>query len=76
MLLIQRRPSQGKRYESMARVYTTQQLSDFLFDRIIVNCPRCLEVGCLKVACTLTAEELMEEAEIVHKLEPVSDGGA
>jgi len=41
-----------------------------------VNCPKCLETGCLKIACTLTAEELLEEAEIVHKLEPVSDGGA
>jgi hypothetical protein len=60
----------------MARVFTTQQLADFLFDRIIVNCPKCLETGCLKIACTLTAEELLEEAEIVHKLEPVSDGGA
>ena len=61
---------------SMARIFTTEQLADFLFDRIIVNCPKCLETGCLKIACTLTAEELMEEAEIVHKLEPVSDGGA
>jgi hypothetical protein len=60
----------------MARVFTTQQLSDFLFDRIIVNCPKCQDVRCLKIACTLTAEELMEEADIVHKLEPVSDGGA
>lgn len=61
---------------SMAREFTTAQLSDFLFDRIIVNCPKCLETGCLKIACTLVAEELLEEAEIVHKLEPVSDGGA
>ncbi|MFZ0964317.1 MAG: hypothetical protein WAO35_25920 [Terriglobia bacterium] len=60
----------------MAREFTTAQLSDFLFDRIIVNCPKCLETGCLKIACTLVAEELLEEAEIVHKLEPVSDGGA
>jgi len=60
----------------MASVFTTQQLSDFLFDRIIVNCPKCLETGCLRIACNLVAEELMEEAEIVHKLEPVSDGGA
>ena len=60
----------------MARVFTTQQLSDFLFDRIIVNCPKCLETGCLRIACTLVAEELMEEADIVHKLEQVSDGGA
>jgi len=60
----------------MARVFTTQQLADFLFDRIIVNCPKCLETGCLKTACQLTAEELLEEADIAHKLEPVSDGGA
>ena len=60
----------------MARIFTNQQLSDFLFDRIIVNCPKCLETGCLRIACNLVAEELMEEAEIVHKLEPVSDGGA
>ncbi|HXW13956.1 MAG TPA: hypothetical protein VEN79_05550 [Terriglobia bacterium] len=60
----------------MARIYTTQQLSDFLFDRIIVNCPKCLDTRCLKIACTLVAEELMEEADIAHKLEPVSDGGA
>lgn len=60
----------------MARVYTTQQLSDFLFDRIIVNCPKCLDTRCLKIACSLVAEELIEEADIAHKLEPVSDGGA
>ena len=60
----------------MARVFTQQQLADFLFDRIIVNCPKCLETGCLKVACTLVAEELIEEADIIHKLEPVLDGGA
>jgi hypothetical protein len=60
----------------MARVFTTQQLADFLFDRIIVNCPKCLDNRCLKIACTLVAEELTEEADIVHKLEPVSDGGA
>lgn len=60
----------------MARIYTTQQLSDFLFDRIIVNCPRCLDTRCLKIACSLVAEELIEEADIAHKLEPVSDGGA
>jgi len=68
--------SQVRRINSMARVFTTQQLADFLFDRIIVNCPKCLETGCLKLACSLVAEELLEEAEIVHKLEPVSDGGA
>jgi hypothetical protein len=60
----------------MARVFTTQQLADFLFDRMIVNCPKCLETGCLRIACQLTAEQLLEEADMVHKLEPVSDGGA
>jgi hypothetical protein len=60
----------------MARVFTQQQLADFLFDRIIVNCPKCLETGCLKIACNLVAEELIEEADILHKIEPVSDGGA
>jgi hypothetical protein len=60
----------------MSRVFTQQQLADFLFDRIIVNCPKCLETGCLKIACTLVAEELIEEADILHKFEPVSDGGA
>lgn len=72
----QAQSSQGWRINSMARVFTTQQLADFLFDRIIVNCPKCLETGCLKIACQLVAEELLEEADIVHKLEPVSDGGA
>ncbi len=60
----------------MARTYTMQQLSDFLFDRIIVNCPKCQDTRCLKIACTLVAEELMEEADIIHKLDPVSDGGS
>jgi hypothetical protein len=60
----------------MARIYTEQQLADFLFDRIIVNCPKCLETDCLKLACQLTAAELLEEADLVHKMEPVSDGGA
>jgi len=60
----------------MARIYTEQQLADFLFDRIVVNCPKCLDTGCLKLACQLVAAELLEEADLVHKLEPVSDGGA
>jgi len=60
----------------MARIFTEQQLADFLFDRIIVNCPKCLDTGCLKIACQLVATELLEEADLVHKLEPVSDGGA
>jgi hypothetical protein len=69
-------PSQKWRTYSMARVFTTQQLSDFLFDRIIVNCPKCLDTRCLKIACTFVAEELTDEADIIHKFEQVSDGGA
>jgi hypothetical protein len=60
----------------MARVFTQQQLADFLFDRIIVNCPKCPDTECLRIACQAVAEELIEEAEIMHKFEPVSDGGA
>jgi hypothetical protein len=60
----------------MARIFTTEQLSDFLFDRILVNCPKCLDTDRLRIACNLVAAELLEEADIVHKLEPVSDGGA
>ncbi len=60
----------------MARIYTEQQLADFLFDRIIVNCPKCLDTQCLRISCQLVAAELLEDADIVHKLEPVSDGGA
>lgn len=60
----------------MARTYTEQQLADFLFDRIIVNCPKCLDTTCLRIACQLVATELLEDAEVVHKAEPVSDGGA
>ncbi len=60
----------------MARVFTEQQLADYLLDRIIVNCPKCLDVPCLRLACQLVAAELLEDADIVHKAEPVSDGGA
>jgi hypothetical protein len=60
----------------MARNYTEQQLADFLFDRLIVNCQKCLDTECLQTACQLVAAELLEEAIVVHKLEPVSDGGA
>jgi hypothetical protein len=60
----------------MARVYTEQALADYLYDRIIVNCPTCPETDCLRVACQLVAAELLEDAEIVPKKEPVSDGGA
>ena len=60
----------------MARIFTEQALADYLFDRIIVNCPKCPETDCLRVACQLVAAELLEDADIVYKMEPVSDGGA
>lgn len=60
----------------MARPWTEQELADFLFDRIIVNCPKCPDTDCLKIACQLVAAELLEDAEVIYKLEPVSDGGA
>jgi len=60
----------------MARTFSEQELADYLFDRIIVNCPKCPETGCLRVACQLVAAELLADADIVYKLEPVSDGGA
>lgn len=60
----------------MTRSISEQELADYLFDRIIVNCPTCLETKCLRVACLKVAEELLGEAEIAYKLEPVSDGGA
>ncbi len=60
----------------MVSVFTEQQLADYLFDRIIVNCPKCLDVPCLRLACQLVAAELLEDADIVHKTETVSDGGA
>lgn len=60
----------------MARPWTEQELADFMFDRIIVNCPKCPETDCLKIACQLVAAELLQDAEVLYKLEPVSDGGA
>jgi hypothetical protein len=60
----------------MAHSFGEQELADYLFDRIIVNCPTCLDNKCLRVACLKVAEELLEDAEISYKLAPVSDGGA
>jgi hypothetical protein len=60
----------------MGRTFSEQELADFLFDRIIVNCPKCLAVDCLRVACQTVAIELLEETEIRFRRDPVSDGGA
>ena len=60
----------------MGRTLSEQELADFLFDRIIVNCPRCLEVDCLRAACQQVAAELLEDTEIRFRRDPVSNGGA
>jgi len=65
-----------RRTSHMAHNFGEQELADYLFDRIIVNCPTCLDTKCLRVACLKVAEELLEDAEIAYKLAPVSDGGA
>jgi hypothetical protein len=60
----------------MSRIFTEPQLADYLFDRIIVNCPKCPETDCLRVACQLVAAELLQDCEVAYKFDPVSDGGA
>ena len=60
----------------MGRTFSEQELADFLFDRIIVNCPKCLEVECLRVACQQVAAELLEDTEIRFRRDTVSDAGA
>lgn len=56
--------------------FSEQELADFIFDRIIVHCPKCPDVECIRAACLKVADDLLEQAEIVYKKEPVSDGGA
>ena len=60
----------------MARSFTEQELSEFLFDRLIVHGPSGPDTTWLQSACQVVASDLLEEAEILHKTEPVSDGGA
>ncbi len=60
----------------MGRTFSEQELADFLVDRILVNCPKCLEADCLRTACQKVAAELLEETEIRFRQDPVSDGGA
>jgi hypothetical protein len=56
--------------------FSEQELSDFIFDRIMVHCPKCPDVECIRVACLKVAGDLLEQAEIVYREEPISDGGA
>lgn len=60
----------------MARSFTEQELAEFLFDRLIVRGPSGPDTEWLLPACQEVAADLLEEAEICHKTEPVSDGGA
>jgi hypothetical protein len=55
--------------------FSEQELAEFIFDRIIVHCPKCPEVGCIRHACTKVAEELLDFAEISYKGKLASDGG-
>ena len=56
--------------------FSEQELSDFIFDRIMVHCPKCPDVECIRAACLKVAGDLLEQAEIVYREEPISDGGA
>jgi hypothetical protein len=60
----------------MGRNFTVQELADFLFDRLIVDGPSCPDTEWLRQACQDAAADLLEEAEVVYKQEPVLDGGA
>ncbi len=56
--------------------FSEQELAEFIFDRIIVHCPKCPDVECMRIASQEVAAELLSEATVLHKAEPVSDGGA
>ncbi len=55
--------------------FSEQELAEFIFDRIIVHCPKCPDVACIRYACTKVADELLDFAEITYKGNLVSDGG-
>ncbi len=60
----------------MARGFTEQELAEFLFDRLIVHGPSGPDTEWLRPACQQVAAELLEEADVLYKVERVSDGGA
>lgn len=60
----------------MARSFNQQELTDFLFDRLIVHGPSGPDLEWLRPACEKVALELLEEAELLYRVEPFSDGGA
>lgn len=59
----------------MAVPFSEQELAEFIFDRIIVHCPRCPDVDCIRGACLKVADDLLDLADICYKATPVSDGG-
>jgi hypothetical protein len=67
---------QGWEEAIVSRTFTEQELAEFLFDRLIVQGPSCPDTSWLRPACEQVAEELLNEAEVLHRSEPVSDGGA
>lgn len=56
--------------------FSEQELAEFLFDRIIVHCPKCQDTQCIRSACQKTAEDLIRAAEVSYRDQPVADGGA
>jgi hypothetical protein len=60
----------------MGRSFTEQELTEYLFDRLIVHGSSGPDTSWLLQACQDVASELLEDAEILHRKEPVSDGGA
>ena len=55
--------------------FSEQELAEFILDRIIVHCPKCPEVACIRYTSMKVAEELLDFAEISYKGKLVSDGG-
>ena len=55
--------------------FSEQELAEFIFDRIIVHCPKCPEVECIRQACMKVADDLLDFAEVCYKRDLVSDGG-
>ncbi len=60
----------------MTRSFTEQELAEFLFDRLIVHGPSGPDTEWLRTACQQVAAELLEEADVLYKVERISDGGA
>jgi hypothetical protein len=61
----------------MTRPVTEQELTEFLFDRLIVHGQSCPDTEWLRPACQQVATELLEEAELFYRdSDRVLDGGA